>query len=138
MITFEYLTTKEAFLKMKEEQKAIAHERKTKEASYAYWKAHGEWRAKEPKSKGAIGRIVSNDDQARKDWQKLEPQRPEILTAHETSYARSFNIAYGFARGKTYSQVEKHVRKDTPTPDWYRIGQICSSFGFDITEEMQG
>lgn len=40
--------------------------------------------------------------------------------------SRSAHLAYGFLKGRTYSQIEQGARK---TPDWSRIERLIHKYG---------
>lgn len=148
MNRMEHKTSKEQFLRMKARQKAITQERRTGDEERAFNRLMGEWSALCPKKtephiyvKCNLGHThgVTNPEYAAyqlavKEWKEKRPARPASLVSHDTEYARSFNIAYGLAKGRTYAQIEK---KWWYGPNWDQILEICFEYGFLLTREMR-
>lgn len=100
-----YLVSHDVFVRMKEYQKAIVAEKKTKTILTAYNKAVDDWYNTKPQGYG----------QERDAWNQARPVRPTILQDDE---ARHFNIVYSIVKGKVYSQVEQKVREhNEPSED---------------------
>lgn len=89
-----YITDHETYFKMKEEQKVISREAKTKELKSKYYKDISIWE----KSRGP--------KEPANYWYNRRP-----TYKYDEIYARHHNIIYSIVNGKTYKQVEGKVRE---------------------------
>lgn len=91
------------------------------------------------------GESIANDDDARRSRAarilKIKPNMEAFygLKDHRTndvrSEARSSFLAYGFLRGRSYSQIEQTHHT---APDWKRVEQLVRKYGTDdIRDRMQ-
>jgi hypothetical protein len=142
-----YWITRENFFAMKAEQKAIAHERRYQPITNAYNSAMSDWHKAKPEymnqhiqKKCDMGHThsVPNPDYPKYEsavalHKSQKPVTPAEHTYNNDDYARSFNIAYGIAKGKMYSEIELKVRDlgggNMNYPNWYEIQKICAKFG---------
>jgi hypothetical protein len=142
-----YLCSKETFIEMKAEQKAIATILKnSKKITDEYLTAHSEWFALEPyKNKVPdpsnfieclackVTHKEPNEEYkkyvlARTEWMCKQPLLPNFYVLKQR--ARVHNIIYGIVRGRTYEQIENKV-KEHNLPSAYGLRDIIKEYGMD-------
>ena len=105
METKTYISTKEIFLKMKEEQKSIKPEQERSRKAYQLWcKTHPN--------------------------QSTLESNPADAIYYRGPNPRAMNIVYGLVKGRAYKQIERKTHEHNEPPK-FQIYKICDKYKID-------